>query len=58
MHNAPPSVVPRLLENTGQSKPSRPNEVSREAVALTAKMPVLYAPSGDGQGHMGKQPMF
>lgn len=58
MHNAPPSVAPRLLENTGQSKPSRPNEVSREAVALTAKMPVLYAPGGDGQGRMGKQPMF
>jgi putative transposase len=52
-HSAPPSVAPILSENTGQSKLSRPNEVSREAVALTAKMPVLYAPGGDGQGRVG-----
>lgn len=49
-HSAPPSVAPILSENTGQSKLSRPNEVSREAVALTAKMPVLYAPASDGHG--------
>lgn len=52
-HGAPPSVAPILSENTGQSKLSRPNEVSRAAVALTAKMPVLYAPGGDGQGRVG-----